>query len=96
MVLLVYRVDQNIVQVRDDEDVEIFPEYIVNKRLKAGWGISKIKGHYKLLVISQSKSPRRFSLFTFFYSDLIISFSNIYFRENLKFFNLILHFVNQE
>jgi hypothetical protein len=36
IICLVYRVNQDIVQICDDEDIEIFPKYIVNERLEAG------------------------------------------------------------
>jgi hypothetical protein len=46
--------------------------------------------------MSQSKSLNRFLLFIFFYSDLIVSFPDIYFCKDFKSFNPILHFVDQE
>jgi hypothetical protein len=42
----------------------------------------------------QPGSLSRLSLFIFFYSDFVVSFPDIYFYEDFKSFDPILHFMN--
>ena len=46
VLLLVFGVDKDIVEVYNHEYVEVLPEYIVDYSLKCCWGISEPKRHY--------------------------------------------------
>ena len=72
MLLLVLRVDEDIVKVYNHEYIEVFLKYVIDYSLKCRWGIGEPKRYYQVLEKSELGAEYYLLLVSFFNPDEII------------------------
>jgi hypothetical protein len=89
MFLLIFGIDQNIIDKDHYKFVKIRHEYGVHEEHEVGWGICETKGHHQILVETISGGESSFGDVTRSNFDLMITKTKINLGENLDSSQLI-------
>jgi hypothetical protein len=73
--------DEDVVQVNDDEEVEIIPQYIVDEILEGCWSVCETKRHDKVFKEAIACAEGGFPLITRGYADEVVGRSEVDFAE---------------
>ena len=90
-----FRKYQNIINVNQRENVEIFTKCYVNIILKNCENIYKFKWHNTIFIMFVSRTKHNFSFVVFFYLNHIINDNNVKFCEIFDFDYFIYNFVDK-
>ena len=72
---LVLSINEDIIQIYNNINIEIFGQDLIDVSLKAGRNIQKAKKYYLILKVAITSLKGRFLLIAFFYSYLVVSVS---------------------
>lgn len=75
--------NENDIQIYNNKDIKLFNENCVNKAVKTGWYINKLKRYDLILKVTVSSIKSCFFVVTFSNSHLIISINKIQLGEML-------------
>ena len=74
---LVFSVDEDIIQINNDEDIELFHKDLINLALKYCQIISQSKKHHPILKLTISSPKSRFLLISLANSHPVIGTSEV-------------------
>ncbi len=74
---LIFDIDENVVQVYNNKNIELFCQNLVDIALESGWYIDQVKRHYLVLEIAITGLKSHLQFITFLNLHLIISISKI-------------------
>jgi hypothetical protein len=75
MVLFIFGIDENIVQIYDDEDVSHVAEYVVHEVLESGGSVGHSEWHYQVFERSVTSSESGFPFMTFSYAHVVVAYA---------------------
>src|SRR5438045_9606257 len=78
------RIDEQIIEVRDHEIVEILPKYVVNEVLERARSIAKTEGHHLVFVEPIATAKSRLPFFSTGHPKAIVTISHVEFREPFR------------
>jgi len=88
------RIYQDIVNVTDAKDIEVFTESVIHQSLGSSWSFGEPKGHNEEFKEAIASSEGDFSFITFFDTDLVKASSEVKVGEIFTTMNLVEAFFN--
>ena len=94
MLSWIFRVNQDIIQIKNDTNVQHISEDLIHESLKCCWGIGQSKWHDIELVMTITRSEHCFMSVPWIDCNLVVAAGEIQLAEDLCIMELIQEFIN--